>query len=65
MFENTDKNNDFEILKKWLELNENFIKDHIDDNNSLKQGIACQLSPKKSDKEKREESKQLFSEECL
>lgn len=65
MFENTDKNNDFEILKKWLELNENTIKDHIDDNNSLKQGIACQHSPKKSAIDKREESKQLFSEECL
>lgn len=64
MFENN--NNDFEIVKKWLELNEKTIKDHIDDNNSLKYGIACQhSSPKKSDKEKREESKQLFSEECL
>lgn len=63
MFENN--NNDFEIVKKWLELNENTIKDHIDDNNSLKYGIACQHSPKKSVKEKREESKQLFSEECL
>jgi hypothetical protein len=40
--------------------------DHIDDNNALKFGIALQHSPiKKTEKEKREESKQLFSEECL
>lgn len=43
ILENSDGlNNDLVLLRKWLELNEKTIMDHIDDNNALRFGTATQ-----------------------